>query len=226
MSNPILQANSISKSYRQGSQTLQILDDLELAINPGERVAIIGRSGSGKSSLLHILAGLDDADSGEVLVAAQSMTRANAAQRAAIRNRHMGFVYQAHHLLPEFTALENVAMPLRLQRKSTAEAEEAARQMLGQVGLSERLRHRPAQLSGGERQRVAVARALAGTPDVILADEPTGNLDAHSAGAVFDVMCRLGEETGTAFVIVTHDESLASAMNRCLSLEQGRLRAS
>ena len=193
----VLQAEGIHKSYRQGNQTLEILRGVDLAVAAGERVAIVGRSGSGKSTLLHVLAGLDDAERGEVLVAGKNMTRASAAQRAAIRNQHMGFVYQAHHLLPEFSALENVAMPVRLQGHPLKEAQAQAAHMLQQVGLEARLKHRPAQLSGGERQRVAVARALAATPDVVLADEPTGNLDAHSAGAVFDLICRLSEETAT-----------------------------
>lgn len=220
---PVLQALAIYKSYEQGADKLQILDCCELEVRAGERVAILGRSGSGKSTLLHLLAGLDDADSGDVIVAGESLSKASAAGRAAIRARSMGFVYQAHHLLPEFSALENVAMPLRLQGASGASAASAAAEMLEQVGLADRLKHRPSALSGGERQRVAVARALVAKPAVVLADEPTGNLDADNAQSVFDLMCSLSEVTGTAFVIVTHDETLAARLDRALLLEHGRL---
>lgn len=220
---PVLQALAIHKSYQQGADELQILDRCELEVRAGERVAILGRSGSGKSTLLHLLAGLDDVDSGDVIVAGESLSKANAAGRAAIRARSMGFVYQAHHLLPEFSALENVAMPLRLQGASGGSASSAAAEMLDQVGLADRLKHRPSALSGGERQRVAVARALVAKPAVVLADEPTGNLDADNAQSVFDLMCSLSEVTGTAFVIVTHDETLAQRLDRALLLEQGRL---
>lgn len=219
----VLQAVAICKSYQQGADKLQILDRCELEVRAGERVGILGRSGSGKSTLLHVLAGLDDADSGDVLVAGESLSQASAAGRAALRARNMGFVYQAHHLLPEFSALENVAMPLRLQGASSAVAVAAASAMLGQVGLDARLQHRPSALSGGERQRVAVARALVAKPAVVLADEPTGNLDAHNAQAVFDLMCALSDATGTAFVIVTHDESLAQRLDRALLLDHGQL---
>ncbi len=220
---PVLQALAIVKSYQQGADELQILDRCELEVRAGERVAILGRSGSGKSTLLHLLAGLDDADSGDVIVAGDNLSTANAAGRAAIRARSMGFVYQAHHLLPEFSALENVAMPLRLQGANGTSAATAAAQMLDQVGLADRLKHRPSALSGGERQRVAVARALVAKPAVVLADEPTGNLDADNAQSVFDLMCTLSEVTGTAFVIVTHDETLAQRLDRALLLEHGRL---
>ncbi len=220
---PVLQAIAICKSYQQGADELQILNDCELEVCAGERVAILGRSGSGKSTLLHVLAGLDDADSGDVLVAGDSLSQASPAGRAALRARSMGFVYQAHHLLPEFNALENVAMPLRLQGASIRVAADAAAAMLDQVGLAARLKHRPNALSGGERQRVAVARALVAKPAVVLADEPTGNLDAHNAQAVFDLMCALSEATGTAFVIVTHDEALAQRLDRALLLDQGQL---
>lgn len=220
---PVLQAKSISKSYLQGADQLQILNDCDLEVHAGERVAILGRSGSGKSTLLHILAGLDDADSGGVFVAGEELSAANAAGRAAMRARSMGFVYQAHHLLPEFSALENVAMPLRLQGARSAQAATAAVSMLEQVGLGDRLKHRPSALSGGERQRVAVARALVAQPAVVLADEPTGNLDAHNAQAVFDLICNLSEATSTAFVIVTHDETLAKRLDRALVLDGGRL---
>lgn len=222
-SKPVLQALAIYKSYQQGADELQILDRCELEVRAGERVGILGRSGSGKSTLLHLLAGLDDADSGDVIVAGDSLSQANAAGRAAIRARSMGFVYQAHHLLPEFSALENVAMPLRLQGASGGSAATVAAEMLDQVGLANRLKHRPSALSGGERQRVAVARALVAKPAVVLADEPTGNLDADNAQSVFDLMCSLSEVTGTAFVIVTHDEALAARLDRALLLEHGRL---
>jgi len=219
----VLRAQGVTKAYQQGSQQLVILDGCDLHVKTGERLAILGRSGSGKSTLLHVLAGLDDGDSGEVWVADKNLSTANAAQRAAIRSAHMGFVYQAHHLLAEFSALENVAMPLRLQGMSAAESISGASEMLAKVGLQQRERHRPAALSGGERQRVAVARALVAQPAVVLADEPTGNLDADNAQAVFDLMCELSEVTGTAFVIVTHDESLAAKLHRAVQLQQGKL---
>ena len=223
MSDAVLRAEGLAKSFRQGGERIDVLDGLNCAVAAGERVAVVGRSGAGKSTLLHILAGLDEPDAGEVLVAGSAVTRASSGERARIRNRHMGFVYQLHHLLPEFTALENVAMPLRLRGTAAAKAREEALDMLAAVGLAARARHRPARLSGGERQRVAVARALVGRPDIVLADEPTGNLDKDNARQVFRLMCALGDETGTAFVLVTHDENMIDGVHRVLQLDNGVL---
>jgi lipoprotein-releasing system ATP-binding protein len=186
-------------------------------------VAIIGRSGAGKSTLLHLLAGLDQPDTGEVRVAGRSLTNASPGERAAIRNAHMGFVYQFHHLLPEFSALENVAMPLRLGGSSTVSANEQATELLQRVGLGARLSHRPAQLSGGERQRVAVARALIGSPEIVLADEPTGNLDRENAEQIHQMMCELSDERGVGFVIVTHDAAMLDGVHRVLQLVDGKI---
>ena len=219
----VLGAHGLTKSFRQGPSRIRVLEGVELSVTCGERLAILGRSGSGKSTLLHLLAGLDDPDAGEVHIAGETLSGASAARRAALRNAHMGFVYQFHHLLPEFSALENVAMPLRLGGRSASDATRAAEAMLGRVGLGQRLSHRPAELSGGERQRVAVARALVGDPVVVLADEPTGNLDSDNAAHVFELMCELSDERGVAFVVVTHDESLGDAMHRVLRLASGRL---
>ncbi len=223
---PVLQAEAIAKSFSQGGQRIEVLAGLACSVAVGERIAIVGRSGAGKSTLLHILAGLDEADAGEVRVAGVSMTRASPGRRAGIRNRHMGFVYQLHHLLPEFSALENVAMPLRLGGCDKREAMARASAMLAAVGLAERGRHRPAQLSGGERQRVAVARALVGQPDIVLADEPTGNLDNENARQVFRLMCELSDASGTAFVLVTHDDELIDGVHRVLRLDNGQLEQS
>ena len=214
---------ALVKSYVQGATRIEVLTGVDLDVAPGERLAIVGRSGSGKSTLLHLLAGLLDPDDGEVLVFGEDLTAASAARRAAIRNVHMGFVYQLHHLLPEFTALENVAMPRLVAGASMRQVAPDARALLASVGLDARVEHRPHELSGGERQRVAIARALAGTPAVVLADEPTGNLDRHSAGRVLEAMDALAASTQTAFVVVTHDESLARRMDRTVALEEGRL---
>ncbi len=223
MSEPILQAHGLHKAFDQGTERLPVLTGATCVIEAGERVAIVGRSGSGKSTLLHILAGLDDPDAGEVRIAGEALTAAAVGERAALRNRYMGFVYQLHHLLPEFSAAENVAMSLRLGGMGPKEAMENAVEMLAMVGLAQRTTHRPAALSGGERQRVAVARALVGNPRVILADEPTGNLDKDNARQVFELMCRLSDESGVAFVMVTHDEGMVDGMHRVLRLDGGTL---
>jgi lipoprotein-releasing system ATP-binding protein len=218
-----LEAKGLAKSFAQGPSRIEVLAGVDLQVGAGERVAIIGRSGSGKSTLLHLLAGLDDPDRGRVVVGGHDLTAASAAGRAALRNSHMGFVYQFHHLLPEFSALENVALPLRLGGLDMAAAQVQASALLGRVGLAERLEHRPAALSGGERQRVAVARALIGEPLIVLADEPTGNLDRENAEQVFALMCELSDERGVGFVIVTHDDDMLVDMHRVLKLEAGTL---
>ena len=219
----VLRAEGLRKVYRQGRDEIVVLESVDFAVASGERVAIIGRSGAGKSTLLHLLAGLDEPDAGSVWVAGQNLTAADAAGRAAIRNAHMGFVYQFHHLLPEFSAEENVAMPLRLGGTPAGEARRMAAELLERVGLGERVRHRPHELSGGERQRVAVARALVASPAVVLADEPTGNLDRENAEQVFALMCELSDERGIGFVIVTHDEAMLDGVNRVLKLVDGAI---
>lgn len=218
-----MEGRNISKSFHEGDHTVQVLQGVDIQVTAGERLAILGRSGSGKSTLLHVLGGLSDPDEGEVIIAGTPMGDVGAAGRARLRNAKLGFVYQFHHLLPEFNALENVAMPLLLGSSGVREARAAAIDMLDAVGLADRLDHRPGQLSGGERQRVAIARALVAKPAVVLADEPTGNLDRHSAEQVFQVMLDLAQQSSTAFVIVTHDESLAAGLERCLYLDDGRL---
>ena len=224
MSDVVLQAIGLRKSYNQGQSRLEVLKGVDFQVNAGERVAVVGRSGSGKSTLLHVLAGLDDADEGTVLVGEEDLSAATPAERAKIRNARMGFVYQFHHLLPEFSALENVVMPLRLGGVRVAVAEKQARELLVAVGMEQRLAHRPSALSGGERQRVAVARALIGEPLVVLADEPTGNLDWENAEQVFELMCRLNDERGVSFVIVTHDKTTLDGMHRVLELNDGAIR--
>ncbi len=218
-----LVAEGLSKTFVQGEQRLTVLRRIDLTVAAGEWVGIVGRSGAGKSTLLHVLAGLSDPDGGSVTVMGQALTGASAARRARIRNSRMGFVYQFHHLLPEFSALENVAVPLLLGGARFAPAAARARQLLADVGLAERLEHRPHQLSGGERQRVAVARALVGSPAIVLADEPTGNLDRQSAEGVIAVMAELGRSTGTSFVIVTHDLDIATRGEKTLALLDGVL---
>ncbi len=223
MSEPVLLATALHKSFKQGSERIDVLRGLSLEVGRGERCAIVGRSGSGKSTLLHILAGLDDLDAGQVQLCGTAISAASVGERARLRNRHVGFVYQLHHLLPEFSALENVLMPLRLGGVSRREAEVQAATMLDAVGLKSRSAHRPNALSGGERQRVAVARALVGHPDLLLADEPTGNLDRENARQVFDLMRALSRDFGVALVVVTHDEAATGGMDRALLLDGGVL---
>ncbi|HVS76441.1 MAG TPA: lipoprotein-releasing ABC transporter ATP-binding protein LolD [Steroidobacteraceae bacterium] len=220
---PVLEARDVSKSFRQGPVTLEVLRAVALSVTAGERVAIVGASGSGKTTLLQILGGLDRPTSGQVLVDGRDIHGLSEKERGELRNRAIGFVYQFHHLLPEFSAPENVAMPLLVRRAHVAEARKAARELLERVGLGGRLEHRPHQLSGGERQRAAVARALVTKPKIILADEPTGNLDGLNAESVFALMLELNRELGTSLVVVTHDERLASRMARIYEIERGRL---
>jgi len=222
----VLEARDVARSFQQGSTRLEVLRGLQLRVAPAERLAIIGASGSGKTTLLQILGGLDRPDAGQVLIDGRDIHRLNERERGALRNRTMGFVYQFHHLLPEFSALENVAMPLLVGRLPAREARERAAAMLARVGLAARLDHRPHQLSGGERQRAAVARALVTSPRLVLADEPTGNLDGRNAEQVFALLLELNRELGTSLVVVTHDARLAARMDRVLELNDGNLRLS
>lgn len=223
--NSVLACRDLTRTFHDAGQRVDVLKGVTLELQRGERAAIVGSSGSGKSTLLHLLGGLDLPTEGEVVITGQNMTRLSDTHRGELRNRTIGFVYQFHHLLPEFTALENVAMPLLVRRLPADEARQQARELLDEVGLGQRLHHKPGQLSGGERQRAAVARALITRPAVVLADEPTGNLDSRNGAQVFDMMLRLNADHGTALMVVTHDHALAERLDRVWTLEDGLLTA-
>ena len=220
----VIQAEALAKTYAEGKMHTPVFDGLELAVHAGETVAIVGASGAGKSTLLHLLGGLDTPTSGEVYVTGQKMSALSDGARGQLRNRALGFIYQFHHLLPEFTALENVMMPVLLGGADVAIATQRAKALLGQVGLGHRIEHKPGELSGGERQRAAVARALVNQPACVLGDEPTGNLDEKTAATVFELMLELNRAQKTSLMLVTHDRRLASRLDRVLELHEGRLR--
>ncbi|RJX71908.1 lipoprotein-releasing ABC transporter ATP-binding protein LolD [Vibrio sinensis] len=222
MSN-LLQCHNVSKTYQEGALDTQVLKGVSFELKRGELVSIIGTSGSGKSTLLHILGALDEASEGHVTFLDQNLSALSSNKQASLRNKHLGFIYQFHHLLSDFSAVENVAMPLLIGGMKVSEAKLTAQALLEKVGLSHRLDHRPSELSGGERQRVAIARALVNNPDLVLADEPTGNLDHKTALAIYDLMRELNRESGTAFLVVTHDGELAAKMDRQLHMQDGLL---
>lgn len=225
MNKILLQCDNLCKRYQEGTVQTDVLHDVSFSIGEGEMMAIVGSSGSGKSTLLHLLGGLDTPTSGDVIFSGQPMSKLASAEKAELRNQKLGFIYQFHHLLPDFTALENVAMPLLIGKKRPAEIDARAREMLHAVGLEHRATHRPSELSGGERQRVAIARALVNNPRLVLADEPTGNLDARNADSIFELLGALNRLQGTAFLVVTHDLQLAKRMSRQLEMRDGRLTA-
>ncbi|VEA36679.1 ABC transporter ATP-binding protein [Salmonella enterica subsp. enterica] len=225
MNKILLQCDNLCKRYQEGTVQTDVLHDVSFSIGEGEMMAIVGSSGSGKSTLLHLLGGLDTPTSGDVIFSGQPMSKLSSAAKAELRNQKLGFIYQFHHLLPDFTALENVAMPLLIGKKKPAEIDARAREMLHAVGLEHRATHRPSELSGGERQRVAIARALVNNPRLVLADEPTGNLDARNADSIFELLGELNRLQGTAFLVVTHDLQLAKRMSRQLEMRDGRLTA-
>jgi len=222
--NMVIEAKGISRGFRQGPKRVQVLENVSLQVPAGTSMAIVGASGAGKSTLLHILGGLDKPDEGDVFVDGKSMWKMSERERSDLRNARMGFIYQFHHLLPEFTAMENVAMPLLIRGESTTEAAKRATALLEKVGLGQRLDHKPGELSGGERQRAAVARALVGNPGCILGDEPTGNLDERIANQVFDQLLELNTELNTSLILVTHDMKLAARMNQRFELHMGKLK--
>jgi len=223
MNNSVLECRSVSKTFKDNSLIVNVLDGIDFSVQSGEQIAIVGPSGSGKSTLLHILGGLDTATSGDVMIDGHDLKRISEKQRSSLRNSHLGFVYQFHHLLAEFTALENVCMPLLIRGVKIKEAKEKATELLDEVGLLNRLDHKPAQLSGGERQRTAIARALVGDPKCVLADEPTGNLDHHTAEKVYETMLELNQKLNTSILIVTHDLSLANRMGKVYELQDSKL---
>ncbi len=225
MNKILLQCDNLCKRYQEGNVQTDVLHDVSFSVGQGEMMAIVGSSGSGKSTLLHLLGGLDTPTSGDVIFDDQRMSKLSSTAKAELRNRELGFIYQFHHLLPDFTAQENVAMPLLIGKHKPADIERRAREMLAAVGLEHRAKHRPSELSGGERQRVAIARALVNNPRLVLADEPTGNLDARNADSIFALLGELNKIQGTAFLVVTHDLQLARRMTRQLEMRDGRLTA-